>query len=193
MRHCGSQGWLEAGGAAAVPLPRLAWQADQRSGEGRADRRAGNPARLEGRVDFAAREREAAGDGRRRRRTAPVPLPPRIPGAAGAGEIRQVDSLRRASPRASEGDVRAHGKGSARPRTGQRGRGTADQSRLVPRRVRALRTRIAHVRDHDAEQESRVRSRQSNRRSGSAASNGSGSERRSSTRSSRTRSRNWSR
>ena len=45
------------------------------------------------------REREAPGDRARPRGPAPVPLPPGVPSAAGAGEIRQADSIRRATCR----------------------------------------------------------------------------------------------
>ena len=68
-------------------------------------------------------EREAAGDRSRFRRAAPVPLSPRIPRAAGAGEIRQADPLRGAASRASRGRC---------PSTWKRIRATANASARSP-------------------------------------------------------------
>ena len=145
------QGRLAARGVeGAVSLPRRARKSDRGSGEARADRGARDPACLEGRLDLAARRREAPGDRRRRRRAAPVPLPPGLPRAAGAGEVRQARPLRRAAAGPAARRWRAHGARTVRPRARLRGRAAADQPRLVPRRLRPLRADIADVRDHDA-------------------------------------------
>ena len=75
-------------------------------------------------------EREAPGDRRRQGRAAPVPLPPRIPRAAGAGEVRQARPLRRAAA----GPARWRWPSTwtldpLRPRARLRGRRPADQPR----------------------------------------------------------------
>ena len=103
---------------------------------------------------------EAAGDRRRQRRPAAVPLPPGVPGAAGAGEVRQARPVRRQASGSSSRDGRAHDARSLRARARLRGRGAADQPGVVPRRHRPLCQELAHVRSHDADEASRLRARQ---------------------------------
>ena len=104
--HAEDGGWRR-GGAGAPSGTRTRGGADHRRREARADRGARHPAGLARRLDLPAREREAASCGRRRRRSAPVPVPPGVPRQAGAGEVRRARPLRRAAPRAARGDVRA--------------------------------------------------------------------------------------
>ena len=58
---------------------------------------------------------------------------------------------------------------AARPRAGLRGRGAADQPRLVPRRLGPLREDVADVRGHDADASGTCRCAGSGSRSASAA------------------------
>ena len=128
MAPCGVEG--------ALSLPGRARQPDRRSGQDRAHRAARDPACLEGRLDLAARERQAAGDGGRSRGPSPVPLPPRVSGAAGAGEVRQSRALRRAAARAARGDGGTHGERSRRPRARLCDRRSRHQPGVVPGRAR---------------------------------------------------------
>ena len=67
-----------------------------------------DPARVDRRLDLAERVCGAAGDRCRRGGTTAVPLPPRLPGGPGAGEVRPARALRRASPRSSRRRSREH-------------------------------------------------------------------------------------
>ncbi len=149
--------------ARTIPLRGRAREADHRRGRARADRVAGDSPGLARRLDLAARRREAPGDRHRQGRTAPVPLPPRIPRAPGAGEVRQADQLRGEAAGPARGDGRAHGAGAAQLRMDGGGGGAADQPRLVPCRRRALCEEVPDLRDHDAAQEPRARSRKPGR------------------------------
>ena len=73
-------------------------RADRRARRARADRRAGDPARVGGRLDLPLPERPPAGDGHRRRRAQAVPLPRRLARAARPREVRRHGALR---PRAA--------------------------------------------------------------------------------------------
>ena len=137
-------------GTQSLPLPRRARKSDRRSGKARADRVARDPACLEGRLDLASGRLEAAGDRARRRRPPPVPLPPLLPGPAGAGQVRQARSVRGTAARSAPGDGRAHAARAVRARARLRGRGTADQHGLVPGRIRPLRQDLPHLRGDDA-------------------------------------------
>jgi hypothetical protein len=145
------------GVAAPVPVPRCPRARDQGRGEARPCGRACDPAGVEGRVDRAGATRKVAGDRNRRRGPYPVPLPPGIPCAPGAGEVRQADPLRRFAAGVTGGNERAHGARRPATRTGRGDRRTPDQSRLVSRRERSLCETVAHLRDHDAWQVARDR------------------------------------
>ena len=103
----------------------------------RAPRRARDPARVEGRVDRGDAAREAPGDGHRQRRPQAVPLPRRVPRAAGGREVRGADPVRGEAARAARRDGRAPDARPARPVARLRGRDPADQPRVVPHRLRA--------------------------------------------------------
>ena len=133
---------------------------DHGRGRAGADRVAGHSARLEGRLDLAARRRKAAGNRRRQGGAPAIPLPPGIPGAPGAGEIRQPRAVRGAATGAAQGDGQAPRPGAAELRMDGCGRRAADQRRLVPGRRRALRQDVQDVRDHDAAQGARQGARQ---------------------------------
>ena len=66
-------------------------------------------------------------------------------------------------PESARRDGPGHGARGARARAGGGGRRPADQPRLVPRRLGALREAPPHVRDHDADEEARDRARQPDR------------------------------
>src|SRR5215510_14787146 len=102
--------WLAT---ARLSVRGLARPGDQRRGRAGTHRLAPYPAGLEGRLDLAAARREAAGNGGRPRGAPAVPLPPGIPRAPGAGEIRQARALCRAPSGASEGAERASRPGAA--------------------------------------------------------------------------------
>ena len=72
-------------------------------------------------------KREAPGDRLRQGGPEAVPLPPRFPRRAGAGEVRQAHPLRREAARPARDDGRASRQGRARPRARLRGRAAADQ------------------------------------------------------------------
>ena len=104
---------------AAIPVRGLARAGDHGRGRAGAGRVSGHPARLEGRLDLAARRRKAAGDRRRQGGAPAIPLPPGISGAPGAGEIRQPRAVRGAATGAARGDGQAPGSGTARASNGQ--------------------------------------------------------------------------
>ena len=93
-----------------------------------------------------------------------VPVPPRVPGAAGAGEVRQADPLCRALPELREAMAEHMELDPLERERVVRRRAAPDQPRLVPRRLRALRAGVAHVRDHDADEAARRRPRQAGSR-----------------------------
>ena len=132
-------GWSRAGVEGTVHLPRCRGQGDQRRGEARADRGARDPARVEGRLDRADGAAQAPGDRRRRRRADAVPVPPRLPRPAGAGQVRQARPFRRTASRPPRDDGRAHAARRAAAGAGRGDRRAADQPRLVPRRQRPVR------------------------------------------------------
>src|SRR5919108_1286080 len=160
----GSPRRVEAAGlAGTVSVRRLSRPQDRGRTSARADRRAAHPAGLARRLDLAPSGREAAGDRAGQRRPAPVPLPPGVPRRAGAGEVRQVDQLRREAAGPAHGDGDAHRAGAAELRVDGGAGGAPDQRRLVPRRRRALREEVPDVRDHDPAQGARARAREQDR------------------------------
>src|SRR6185437_15093910 len=113
-RHA-EEGWLEESGLSwTVPLLRRARRPHHRPGEAGANRGARDPARLARRLDLAAADRASPGHRGRQGRAAPIPLPPGVPGAAGAGEVRQADPVRGAAAAPPADDGRAHDARSAR-------------------------------------------------------------------------------
>src|SRR5262245_12180466 len=149
------------GNAASVPLLRCEGQADPRSGDDRAPRRARNTARVEGRAHRPDIAREAPGRGHRQRGPQAVPLPRRVPRPAGGDEVRGADPVRRKAPRPAARDGRAPDAGSARSAARLRGRDPADQPRVVPRRLRPAHQALPNLRRDDAQQIARQGSRES--------------------------------
>ena len=97
--------------------------------------------------------------GHRQRGAEAVPLPPGLPRAAGGGEVRGADPIRREAARSAARDGRAPDARSARPAPRLRRRDPADQPRVVPRRLRPAHEALADVRRDDAEQVARERPR----------------------------------
>ena len=122
-------------------------------------RRAGHPARLEGRLDLPPRGRAHPGDRHRRRRTQAVPLPPALARAARHREVRRHAGLRALAAEAAparRGRPRARGP-VLRPRV--RHRGAAAGPRVLPRRGRGLRRAQRDLRPGDDAEAARTPAR----------------------------------
>ena len=85
------------------------------SGGAGADRRAGHPAGLAGRVDLPVPARAPAGHGHRCRGSQAVPLPRRLARAPRRGEVRRHGPLRRRAAQAAPRGGRPRGVRGARP------------------------------------------------------------------------------
>src|SRR5437764_2641272 len=77
-----------------VLIPRRAGRAPHRPGDARPDSRAGHPPGLAGRMDLQRSPGPSPGDRDRRGRTQAVPLPRRLAGAPGPGEVRACPAVR---------------------------------------------------------------------------------------------------
>ena len=136
MAPCGVEG--------ALPLPRRARQPDRRRGEDRADRRARDPACVEGRLDLAERATPSC---RRPASTRPGRRQYLYhPDFRARQEQAKFDKLVRFAERLPELRVAMAEHMTLdplRPRARLRDRGSADQPRLVPRRLRPLREELA--------------------------------------------------
>ena len=153
MPGCGvprlTSGAGAGGGPAWLRLPRRARRAARR-GRRPAGQGAGHPAGLGGRVDLPAPQRTPAGGRHRRRRAAPVPLPPGLAGRRDSEKYRRVLGFGRALSRARERVLTDLGTSGMSCERACARRRTPARPRLLPDRQRRVRRQARQLRAHHA-------------------------------------------